>query len=509
MSMETDNTLSMNGSEGKETAVSFKLKGNEWYKQGKYREAIESYSKAIDLEPENSAFYNNRAAAYLMSGKTLNAITDARKSVKLDPENVKALVRLGKACFKKGLLKEAKSSLRLSLQKNPTNSAARSELNEVEMTMKRLEAARESFAKGDFSRAQALATAGLRRSPESKDFILIKAECLLHNNENHNAFNLTNLLVYDYQSDTELLYVRALALYKMERYDQAIKHLSQGLQNDPDATKLARLLKKIRKVNRLKEAGNDQFKRGNYTDAIEKYSEALAVDPDNNALNAKLLCNRGLCKAKLGRNEKAVEDFDSCIEKDPQYVKAYLKRSSCLIALGGKENLDRANHGYSEAERLLNNTNEPNQNFIREIRQGKRTVKIELKKAARKDYYKILGLERRENSTQHEIKKAYRKAALKWHPDRHSTKSDKEQEDAEKQFKDVGEAYLILSDEQKKQKYDAGYSYEEIEHGGMPGGGHGGMGGISQEDLMRMFMSQMGGGRGMGGQNGNFGFHFG
>ena len=62
---------------------------------------------------------------------------------------------------------------------------------------------------------------------------------------------------------------------------------------------------------------------------------------------------------------------------------------------------------------------------------------------ANKDYYQIQGLSK--NSTPEEIKKAYRKLALEYHPDRNKTK------EAEEKFKEVTKAYEILSDPQKKQ----------------------------------------------------------
>lgn len=77
-----------------------------------------------------------------------------------------------------------------------------------------------------------------------------------------------------------------------------------------------------------------------------------------------------------------------------------------------------------------------------------RKAKLEIKKAKRKNYYKMLGVDK--NATEKEIKKAFRLAAVKWHPDKHSSGTDKEKEEAEIQFKEIGEAYGVLGDEKKK-----------------------------------------------------------
>lgn len=68
--------------------------------------------------------------------------------------------------------------------------------------------------------------------------------------------------------------------------------------------------------------------------------------------------------------------------------------------------------------------------------------------ATKRDYYEILGVKK--GATDSEIKSAYRKMALKWHPDRNQDKK----EAAEKEFKEINEAYQVLSDPQKKQTYD-------------------------------------------------------
>ena len=69
-----------------------------------------------------------------------------------------------------------------------------------------------------------------------------------------------------------------------------------------------------------------------------------------------------------------------------------------------------------------------------------------------KDYYKILGVEK--NASEDDIKKAYRKLVMKWHPDRHVNDGEKEKKEAEEKFKEIAEAYDVLSDKEKRAQYD-------------------------------------------------------
>ncbi|MCQ2212459.1 MAG: molecular chaperone DnaJ [Bacteroidaceae bacterium] len=90
---------------------------------------------------------------------------------------------------------------------------------------------------------------------------------------------------------------------------------------------------------------------------------------------------------------------------------------------------------------------------------------------AKKDYYEVLGVEK--NATDEQIKKAYRKLAVKYHPDRNP--GDK---DAEEKFKEVAEAYDVLRDPQKRQRYDQ-FGPEGVNGAG----GFGGFNGASAEDI--------------------------
>lgn len=103
---------------------------------------------------------------------------------------------------------------------------------------------------------------------------------------------------------------------------------------------------------------------------------------------------------------------------------------------------------------------------------------------SKRDYYDVLGVSR--NTSADEIKKAYRKLAIKYHPDKNP--NDKAAED---KFKEAAEAYEVLSNPEKKQRYD---HYGHAGVGGAAGGGGFGGGGMNMEDIFSQFGDIFGGG---------------
>jgi len=111
---------------------------------------------------------------------------------------------------------------------------------------------------------------------------------------------------------------------------------------------------------------------------------------------------------------------------------------------------------------------------------------------SKRDYYEVLGVS--QSATGPELKKAYRKKAIQYHPDKNP-----DNKEAEEKFKEAAEAYEVLSNDQKRQRYD---QYGHAGMSGAAGGGFGGGGGMNMDDIFSHFGDIFGGGSFFGGFGG-------
>lgn len=110
------------------TADEFKAQGNAALQAGKFAEAIESYTKAIDADATNHVYYSNRSAAYLKKGDATNALVDAESCVGVNPEFAKGYSRKGAALHGLGRLNDSIKAYEEGLAKFPNDAGLKSGL---------------------------------------------------------------------------------------------------------------------------------------------------------------------------------------------------------------------------------------------------------------------------------------------------------------------------------------------------------------------------------------------
>ncbi|KAF2101905.1 TPR-like protein [Rhizodiscina lignyota] len=466
-----------------EDAESHKAAGNKFFKAKQYDKAIEEYTKAIDINPQSSTYRSNRAAAYMSANRYSEALEDAKVADELEPNSAKILLRLARIYTSLGRPQEA---LDVYSRIDPPVSAK--DMQPATTMMQHIKLAEDQLRDGTSGsmviHALDQAERGLGSGVDRpRKWRLMRGEAYLkmgNVNALGDAQTVAMGLLRNNNQDPEALVLRGRALYAQGENDKALQHFRQALSCDPDFKDAVKYLRMVQKLSRMKEEGNDHFKRGRYEEAIDVYTEALEVDPTNKGTNSKILLNRALCYLKKNDSKSALADSTRAIELDPSYVKARKTRAKALGESGDWEEAIREYKAVQEQH-----PEEPG--LAKDIRHAE----LELKKSKRKDYYKILGVDK--NADDNEIKKAYRKLAIVHHPDKNPG-----DEAAAERFKDVGEAYETLSDPQKRARYDSGEDLldpADMFGGGMGGFG-GGMGGVQIDPSMLFNMMHGGGGGG-------------
>lgn len=184
----------------------------------------------------------------------------------------------------------------------------------------------------------------------------------------------------------------------------------------------------------------------------------------------------------MNKQDEALADIEESITLFPGNFKALRTRARIHLHL---ENFEGSIADFQAA--LAQAKFEDSIAEVRSLQTELKKAEAALKRSKSKDYYKILGVAR--DCTEMEIKKAYRKESLIHHPDKGGD---------EEKFKLVAEAFSVLSDPQRRHRYDMGEEDSEY------GGGSGGMGGMDAHDFADLFAQFNGGGMPHGFGGGGF-----
>lgn len=478
-------------------ALAAKDQGNEFYKKKEYVKALEMYTKAHELHPTNAIYLGNRSAVYIAQENWTQALRDSKEATKVDKTYVKGYSREIKCNIALGNVAAARSSIE-NIRNNVKldgdfDTIFKLELQQLKHLENAIQQAKNSEAKKEYRQASYYYKVASQAAVADKNLHINHIKNTALAGQVMDAHKMIFDVLQKNSNDANAILVRGICFHLEDNTEKALTHFSQALRLAPDLTEAKTYRMICKKIKEVKEKGNACFKEQNYTQAIEVYTEALTIDPPNRACNAKLLFNRALARSKIketdpdkaeARDRLIKKDCDSAIEFDEKYVKAYRRRALVNQNLGEH---DQAVRDFETVAKL-----EPTRENKQAVQQAKKQAKL----AERKDYYKILKVSK--DAEEKDLKKAYKKMALVHHPDRHSSASEEEKLKHEKAFKDVNEAFSVLSDPQKRHRYDNGM---DLEGGGNPFGD----GGIDPNLIFQSFFGGGMGGSPFGGMGGSRG----
>ncbi|KAL7679959.1 putative DnaJ domain, tetratricopeptide-like helical domain superfamily [Plasmopara halstedii] len=309
----------------------------------------------------------------------------------------------------------------------------------------------------------------------------------------------------------------ATTLHYQDKVDEAVQVLQALEAVAPCSSHVIQLKRQWQDMKQLKSNGNEHFNRGEYQEAVRYYSEAVLIDPQHQEFCAIIYCNRAAAQMGLKRHHTAILDCNEALQRKPEYPRALLRRARCHAVLemyheavkdfdrylqeqSSERRVDTTDDVRSErneakaaiaraceeakrreaakkrAEREQREEHQRRSNrwensswgFQDNFRNGSSTndngrnqsshnsgrSSFMARKSQRRTHYDVLGIEKK--ASDDEIRKAYRKLALVYHPDKAKTSTHAEL------FKEMTAAYNVLSDGCARSKYDRELMYNRF-----------------------------------------------
>ncbi|XP_065856642.1 dnaJ protein P58IPK homolog [Euphorbia lathyris] len=411
------------------------------------------------------------------------ALDDLNAAIEADPTLSEAYFRRASILRRICRYDESEKSYNKFLELKPKHKVAEKELSQLHQAQSALDSAFSLFDSGDYKKSlEYVEKVVLVFSPACSKAKFLKVRLLVATKDYSGAISETGFILKEDESNLEALLLRGRAYYYLADHDVASKHFQKGLRLDPEHSELKKAYFALKNLLKKTKSAEDNASKGKLRVAVEDYKAALAMDPDHLAYNVHL--HLGLCKllVQLGRGKDALSSCTEALNIDGELLEALVQRGEAKLLT---EDWEGAVEDLKSAAQQS-----PQDGNIREVLM--RAEKA-LKMSKRKDWYKILGISKTTSIA--EIKRAYKKLALQWHPD----KNVENREEAENKFREIAAAYEVLGDDEKRSRFDRG---EDIEEMGMGGGGnpftHGG----------QQFTFHFDGGFPGGGGDGGFQFHF-
>mmetsp|Transcript_24355 Transcript_24355/g.68271 ORF Transcript_24355/g.68271 Transcript_24355/m.68271 type:complete len:484 (+) Transcript_24355:91-1542(+) len=448
-----------------------------------YTAAAKLFGQAIAEDKGKFIGYYKRALARIQKGSVQSALKDLDKVLDLKDDYVQARIQRMAALIALGRYQEAQEEYATIEQLKPGTTAAGRKFKVAQRGQRLYETILKHLSKSDMKGAKLALQEALKISSESRFLLTLQIFMASMMHDYQSVADSAMILVKQNGQDALAITWRGIAFFmldQMEVSEQLLKHANKVHPDLPQAKRWLKKVKKFRKAlaaaTALKQSsdwaalhrecvdkllpfledavevveGDIRNEQGEVIEEVQKVkAEGTYAHPflyRVHELNCEAL-------SKSGDHTRAITACTRAIELNSEIIDARIFRAESETAL---EDFGAAQGDYQAVLNMDKNN--------RAARQGMQRVQKLKKMADRVDYYKVLGVGR--DASKSEIKKAFRKLLLEKHPDKVSGAEEGAKDRAEKEMAKINQAYEVLSDPERRGKYDRGEDLDE-----QPGGG--------------------------------------
>jgi tetratricopeptide (TPR) repeat protein len=311
---------------------------SDWLKKGEglegimlFEEAVDSYTRALEINPNSASTYINRARALETNPfadsaadfrvRQQRAISDYDEAIRLDPKDAHAYMNRGDAYYKLGEHERAFSDYDEAIRLDPKDAHA---------YMNRGDA---YYKLGEHERAFSDYDEVIRLDPKDAHAYMNRGNAYYNLGQYERAISDYDEVIRLDAKDAHAYMNRGNAYYNLGQYERAFSDYDEAIRLDP------------KDAHAYMNRGNAYCNLGQYERAISDYDEVIRLDPKD----AHAYMNRGNAYCNFGQYERAISDYDEAIRLDPKDAHAYMNRGDAYYNLGQYE---RAISDYDEGIKL-------------------------------------------------------------------------------------------------------------------------------------------------------------
>jgi DnaJ family protein C protein 3 len=419
-------------------------RGKQFLAAGQLADALSQYHSAVEGDPTNYLTYFRRATVYLAMGKSKSALPDLDRVLELKPDFNSARLQRANVKLRQGKLDEARVDYEEIIRRDPTSTEAMEHMQNIGPLQESIANARLLFDNNDVMGAVHMLEQPVELCPWDADLRELRAECYIRLNDYQKAISDLRPATKLRSDNTAAFLKLSRLLYEHGNSDDSLIEIRECLKLDQDHHSCQEHYRKVKKLVQAEQSVMKMKEESRWDDCIAKVAQMSKVE---NKVDAYVLREWGYlctCHSKAGHLEDAMQHCTQLLEHEPDNAMALCDRADAHLL---NEKYEEAIEDFKKAETIETGDD----GLKKRAQEGTQRAQKLFKQSQKRDYYKILGIKR--TAQKPEILKAYRKLAAQWHPDQYK---GEDKEKAEKMFIDIAAAKEVLTDPEKREKFDQG-----------------------------------------------------